>query len=98
MFAVCRGKISEGLDFSDGAARSVILVGIPYPMVVDPRTILKRHYLDKQNSERKTGLSGQSWYCQQATRATNQAIGRVIRHKDDYGNIVLVDSRFALPG
>jgi len=47
MFAVCRGKISEGLDFSDGAARCVILVGIPYPMVVDPRTILKRHYLDK---------------------------------------------------
>lgn len=37
------------------------------------------------------------WYCQQATRATNQALGRVIRHKDDYGNIIMIDSRFAVP-
>ena len=28
---VCRGRISEGLDFSDAAARCVIVVGIPYP-------------------------------------------------------------------
>ena len=46
MFAVCRGKISEGLDFSDDAARCVILIGVPYPMVMDPKTVLKRHYLD----------------------------------------------------
>ena len=36
MFAVCRGKISEGLDFSDDAARCVVLIGVPYPMVLDP--------------------------------------------------------------
>lgn len=39
------------------------------------------------------GLSGQEWYRQQASRAVNQAIGRVIRHKDDYGAIVLCDNR-----
>ena len=55
IFAVCRGKISEGLDFSDDAARSVIIIGIPYPMTIDPKTILKKHYLDKNRS----GLSGQ---------------------------------------
>jgi len=55
MFAVCRGKISEGLDFSDDAARCVMLIGIPYPMVLDPKTILKRHYLDHV---RRCGLSG----------------------------------------
>ena len=38
---VCRGKISEGLDFSDEAARAVIVVGIPFPQVYDPKTILK---------------------------------------------------------
>lgn len=33
MFAVCRGKISEGIDFSDNRARLVICVGIPFPNV-----------------------------------------------------------------
>lgn len=28
---VCRGRMSEGLDFSDNAARMVIIVGIPFP-------------------------------------------------------------------
>lgn len=60
IFAVCRGKISEGLDFSDDAARSVILVGIPYPMTLDPKTILKKHYLDLS---RDHDFSGQQWYC-----------------------------------
>jgi regulator of telomere elongation helicase 1 len=26
---VCRGRISEGLDFADNAARCVVVVGIP---------------------------------------------------------------------
>jgi Rad3-related DNA helicase len=38
---VCRGRISEGLDFSDNAARSVIIAGVPYPMITDPNLILK---------------------------------------------------------
>lgn len=37
MFAVCRGKVSEGLDFSDDNARAVITVGIPYPNFKDPQ-------------------------------------------------------------
>ena len=39
------------------------------------------------------GLSGEQWYRQQATRAVNQAVGRVIRHKNDYGAIILCDER-----
>ena len=31
LMGVCRGRISEGLDFSDGAARMVIIIGIPFP-------------------------------------------------------------------
>lgn len=33
--AVCRGKVSEGLDFSDENARAVITIGIPFPNVKD---------------------------------------------------------------
>ena len=83
---VCRGRISEGLDFSDNAARMVIIVGIPYPQIYDPKVILKKNYLDmviksnKKNSMLQM-ISGRDWYNQQATRAVNQAIGRVIRHR-----------------
>ena len=36
-FAVCRGKVSEGLDFSDAKCRAVIITGIPYPPYKDPK-------------------------------------------------------------
>lgn len=31
LLGVCRGRLSEGMDFSDNAARCVLVVGIPYP-------------------------------------------------------------------
>ena len=36
LFCVCRGKVTEGLDFSNNLCRAVCLVGIPYP----PRFII----------------------------------------------------------
>ncbi|CAG8526701.1 10742_t:CDS:10 [Paraglomus brasilianum] len=97
-FAVCRGKVSEGLDFSDARGRAVIITGIPYPPFREPKVVLKRQYLDEVAKKQKTrakALSGDEWYQQQAVRAVNQALGRVIRHKNDYGAILLCDNRFA---
>ena len=39
-------------------------------------------------------LNGDAWYVQAAFRALNQAVGRCIRHRGDWGAIVLVDTRF----
>uniref|UniRef100_A0A3P8XGC5 Regulator of telomere elongation helicase 1 n=1 Tax=Esox lucius TaxID=8010 RepID=A0A3P8XGC5_ESOLU len=96
-FAVCRGKASEGLDFADTYGRGVIITGLPFPPRMDPRVILKMQYLDEMSRKKTPGvqyLSGQNWYKQQASRAVNQAIGRVIRHREDYGAIFLCDHRF----
>ncbi|XP_071331236.1 regulator of telomere elongation helicase 1 isoform X2 [Trachinotus anak] len=96
-FAVCRGKASEGLDFADTFGRGVIITGLPFPPRMDPRVILKMQFLDEMSRKKAPGLkylSGQEWYRQQAFRAVNQAIGRVIRHKEDYGAIFLCDQRF----
>lgn len=55
LMGVCRGRLSEGLDFKDRRARAVIIVGIPYPSYVDPQIILKRYYLD--NKRKSLGAS-----------------------------------------
>uniref|UniRef100_A0A8C7YSI0 Regulator of telomere elongation helicase 1 n=1 Tax=Oryzias sinensis TaxID=183150 RepID=A0A8C7YSI0_9TELE len=96
-FAVCRGKASEGLDFADTFSRGVIITGLPFPPRMDPRVILKMQFLEEMSKTKAPGvryLLGQEWYRQQAFRAVNQAIGRVIRHKEDYGAIFLCDQRF----
>lgn len=57
--AVFRGKLSEGIDFSDNLARAVVLVGIPYPNCCDSQVSLKRQYNDNRAPAL---LSGQDWY------------------------------------
>ncbi|PNW78438.1 hypothetical protein CHLRE_09g397350v5 [Chlamydomonas reinhardtii] len=102
--AICRGKASEGIDFADQHARGVILLGIPFPAVKDTKVRLKKEYNDagsgptsgRPPSQRL--LSGDAWYSQQAFRALNQAVGRCIRHKYDWGAIILLDERFRGPG
>lgn len=94
-FAVCRGKVSEGLDFADMNGRAVVITGLPYPPRHNARVKLKMDFLDEVKNKRTfQGLSGKDWYQQQASRAVNQAVGRVLRHKDDYGAIILCDERF----
>ncbi|VDK31708.1 unnamed protein product [Taenia asiatica] len=147
--AVCRGKISEGLDFADNYARLVVAVGIPFPPVKDPQIEQKRAFNDALftsiSSSEKTPsqtnspsplralpacslmnhgrrlptikqieatdsiagptrrstpgvpsciLSGSDWYVAQAYRALNQALGRCIRHRNDWGVIILAEARF----
>ncbi|CAN0346981.1 unnamed protein product, partial [Laminaria digitata] len=93
---VCGCKVSEGMDFSDSRARCVVVTGIPYAPAMDPKVMLKKKYMSE--SPLPPGVprvTGNEWYQQQASRAVNQAIGRVIRHRLDFGCVVLCDSRFA---
>lgn len=92
-------QVSEGLDFVDKNGRAVVITGIPYAPAKDPKVVMKRMFLDERltsndRSKSAVKLTGQQWYSQQASRAVNQAIGRVIRHRFDYGAILLLDTRY----
>lgn len=95
-FAVFRGKVSEGIDFTDNYCRAVVSIGIPYPGVKDMEVKFKKEYNDWKKAHKANSdiLSGGAWYSAQAFRAINQALGRCIRHKNDWGAIILLEQRF----
>ncbi|XP_030599345.1 Fanconi anemia group J protein isoform X2 [Archocentrus centrarchus] len=93
LIAVCRGKVSEGLDFTDDNARAVVTIGIPFPNFKDLQVELKMKYNDLHCKSRGL-LPGSRWYEIQAYRALNQALGRCIRHRNDWGALILVDDRY----
>lgn len=90
MFAVCRSRISEGLDFNDRIGRAVVVIGLPYPPIRDAKVVLKKEYMNKVR-----GISENDFYNNDSFKAVNQAIGRVIRHRKDYGAIILCDGRYS---
>lgn len=92
---VCRGKISEGIDFANEECRCVFVIGAPCANLGDPKISLKREIMDNKKKKKESIINGDEWYLQDTLRAVNQAIGRVIRHKDDYGAIILVEQRYS---
>lgn len=90
LVGVFRGRSSEGIDFRDEQARAVFAFGIPYPSMFEPEILLKNNY----NELKKKG-SGRHWFDTQAFRSLFQATGRVIRHINDYGTVILLDERYS---
>ncbi len=49
LFGVMGGRLSEGINFSDGLARLLIVVGLPFPNQHDPETAERiNHYIRKK--------------------------------------------------
>lgn len=85
-FGVCRGKLSEGINLEGNHCRTVVVIGVPYPNPYDPKVVA----MTKFNNDR----GNPEWINEQMRRALNQTLGRAIRSKDDYGMLMLVDSRY----
>ena len=94
LFTVYRGKNSEGINFKDDAARMVICIGIPYPNLSDIRVKLKKDFLDERNKNNNIGYDSKDWYREEAYIAVNQSLGRLIRHKNDYGIMICFGIEF----
>lgn len=88
-FFVMGGVFSEGIDFIGEALSGVIIVGVGLPLVCDENNILKEYF---EEIYPEKGFD----YAYQYPGFTKviQAVGRVIRDKDDKGVAVLMDNRF----
>jgi len=109
MLAVVGGKLSEGINFSDKLGRVVLCVGLPYPNIQSAEwkakveyiehkryTKLKQEGLPEGECKTRAQAAGREYADNTTMRAVNQSIGRVIRHKNDYAAIFLVDKRYAM--
>jgi len=89
LLGVFRGRNAEGSNFPDEQARAVFLVGVPFADYRDPVVKAQIEYFN-----RKSKTLGEKWYLMDAFRAANQAMGRGIRHRDDWCNFILMDNRY----
>lgn len=81
LFAVMGGTLSEGINFSDHFCRLLIIIGVPFPSInVEMRERIK--------------FNGKDYITHIAMKTVNQALGRALRHKNDFAGIVLIDERY----
>ena len=93
LFTSLWGTLTEGVSFDDDAARSVVVVGVPYPHLDDRMEAVQRAYRGAFGG----GEDDAGWrYAVEipTVRKTRQALGRVIRSPDDFGVRALVDERY----
>ncbi|MEZ3144578.1 ATP-dependent DNA helicase [Halobaculum sp. MBLA0143] len=93
LFTSLWGTLAEGVSFDGDAARTVAVVGVPYPHLSERMEAVQEAY-DRAFAER-TRDAGWEYAVEIPTvRKTRQALGRVIRSPDDYGVRLLLDERY----
>ncbi|KOO28545.1 pre-mRNA-splicing factor [Chrysochromulina tobinii] len=90
LLSIVGGKMSEGINFSDGLGRCVVMVGLPF---ANPSELTLQERWAHLDATHGVG-AGREYYTNLCLKAVNQSIGRAIRHIGDYATIVLADSRF----
>ncbi|MDQ2056117.1 ATP-dependent DNA helicase [Halobellus sp. H-GB7] len=86
------GTLAEGVSFDGDDARTVAVVGVPYPHLSERMEAIQDAY-DRAYADRRE--AGWRYAVEIPTiRKTRQALGRVIRAPDDYGVRLLVDKRY----
>lgn len=90
LLSVARGKVSEGIDFTDHYGRAVIMFGVPY-QYTESRILKARLEFMRENYQ----IRDNDFLTFDALRHAAQCLGRVLRGKQDYGLMILADRRFA---
>ncbi|WP_407661585.1 ATP-dependent DNA helicase [Haladaptatus caseinilyticus] len=94
LFTSLWGTLAEGVSFDGDDARTVVVVGVPYPHLDDRMDAVQDAY-DRVFADRSGRNSGWEYAIEIPTiRKTRQALGRVIRSPGDFGIRVLLDKRY----
>jgi hypothetical protein len=74
-------SITEGMDLMDDLGRFAIIAKVPYPFLGDA-WVKRRMQISKD------------WYNRQAITGIIQGCGRIVRSKDDWGQVYILDESF----
>ncbi|PSP70589.1 helicase [Halobacteriales archaeon QH_8_67_27] len=106
LFTSLWGTLAEGVSFDGDDARTVVVVGVPYPHLDDRMDAVQEAYDAEFGDQEETrgGAGGRGdddegagWrYAVEipTVRKTRQALGRVVRSPEDFGARVLLDRRY----
>jgi len=104
LFTSLWGTLGEGVSFDGDDARTVIVVGVPYPHLDDRMEAVQGAYDAAFGGGDGPGDStsgsdddGAGWrYAVEipTIRKTRQALGRVVRSPEDFGARILLDKRY----
>jgi DNA excision repair protein ERCC-2 len=111
LFTSLWGTLTEGVSYDGDDARTVVVVGVPYPHLDDRMDAVQRAYAGAFGDSgadgagnggagsTRNGDAGWRYAVEIPTvRKTRQALGRVVRSPEDFGARVLVDERYTLSG
>ncbi|MBS7629727.1 ATP-dependent DNA helicase [Candidatus Bathyarchaeota archaeon] len=93
VFGVARGKISEGIDMTNGGRSmlsAVINVGLPYPKRTELQSALYRYFREKFGDRAIEYVNDIP-----CLNALAQSSGRLLRSPEDKGIIIIMDRRAA---
>lgn len=88
-FAVMGGIFGEGIDLPGDKLSGAIIVGVGLPQICLERDIIKDYFQENR------GQGFEYSYIYPGMNKVMQAVGRVIRTKEDKGIVVLIDERFS---
>ena len=109
LFTSLWGTLAEGVSFDGDDARTVVVVGVPYPHLDDRMDAVQEAYdaaFGEDEDEMRGSDSGigrddddegAGWrYAVEipTVRKTRQALGRVVRSPEDFGARILLDKRY----
>lgn len=95
LFTSLWGTLAEGVSFDGEQARTVVVVGVPYPHLSDRMEAVQDAYNRSFSDNSRARDPGWAYAVEIPTvRKTRQALGRVIRGPDDYGVRILADRRY----